>query len=79
MQKDASSAVVEPARTGSAGRWGVILGTGLAVALVAQFLLDSFADASTLGHWVQHAALFFAGILVGAALVRLYQLGARAD
>jgi len=66
------------AGSGSVPAWGGVLAAGIALALVAQFLLDGFADSSTMGHWIQHASLFLAGGLVGAALVRLYQLGSRA-
>lgn len=58
--------------------WAGVLLAGVALVLVAQFLLDSFADSSTIGHWIQHASLFLAGGLAGAGLVRLYQLGSRA-
>ena len=78
MQQQASTGAADPAPSGSVRAWGATLAAGLAAALVAQFLLDSFADSSTLGHWIQHATLFFAGLLTGAALVRLYQLGGRA-
>jgi hypothetical protein len=68
-----------PAASGRVPTWAVVLAAGVILALVAQFLLDSFADSSTFGHWTQHAALFFGGGLVGAGLLRLYQLGGRAD
>ena len=58
--------------------WAGVLAAGIVLALVAQYLLDSFADSSTMGHWIQHASLFLAGGLVGSGLVRLYQLGSRA-
>ena len=57
--------------------WAGTLGGGLALALVAQFLLDSFADSSTIGHWTQHALLFWSGLMIGAGVLRLYQLGSR--
>jgi hypothetical protein len=64
--------------TGSVPAWAGVLAGGIALALVAQYLLDSFADSSTMGHWIQHAMLFLAGGLVGSGLLRLYQLGSRA-
>jgi hypothetical protein len=64
---------------GSIPAWAGVLAAGIALALVAQYLLDSFADSSTMGHWIQHASLFWAGIMVGAGLLRLYQLGSRAS
>ncbi|HVD02028.1 MAG TPA: hypothetical protein VNG93_12915 [Candidatus Dormibacteraeota bacterium] len=66
------------AGSGSVLAWAGVLAAGIALVLVAQFLLDGFADSSTMGHWIQHASLFLAGGLVGGALVRLYQLGSRA-
>jgi len=59
--------------------WTAVLVGGVLLALVGQFLLDSFADSSTIGHWTQHALLFWSGILVGAGVLRLYQLGSRTD
>jgi hypothetical protein len=59
--------------------WTAVLVGGVLLALVGQFLLDSFADSSTIGHWTQHALLFWSGILVGAGVLRLYQLGGRTD
>ena len=59
--------------------WTAVLVGGALLALVGQFLLDSFADSSTIGHWTQHALLFWSGIMVGAGVLRLYQLGSRTD
>ncbi len=59
--------------------WTAVLVGGVLLTLVGQFLLDSFADSSTIGHWTQHALLFWSGILVGAGVLRLYQLGSRSD
>ena len=64
--------------SGSIAAWAGALAVGIVLVLVAQFLLDSFADSSTIGHWMQHAALFLGGGLVGASVLRLYQLGGRA-
>lgn len=71
---------IEPTQPATSRRvmtWAGILGGGLALALVAQFLLDSFADSSTIGHWTQHALLFWSGLMIGAGALRLYQLGGR--
>ena len=62
---------------GGVTMWGGVLSGGLVLALAAQFLLDSFADATTLGHWTQHALLFWSGLMIGAGILRLYQLGSR--
>ncbi len=59
--------------------WTAALVGGVLLTLVGQFLLDSFADSSTIGHWTQHALLFWSGIMVGAGVIRLYQLGSRSD
>ena len=45
---------------------------GVAVALIAQFPLDSFAEGSGAGHWLQHALLFWSGIVIGIGLYGLY-------
>jgi hypothetical protein len=67
-----------PAASGSLLMWGGALVGGLLLALVAQFLLDSFADSSNLGHWTQHGLLFWSGLMAGAGVLRLHQLGSRA-
>ena len=46
---------------------------GLAVALVTQFSLDSWADESDLHHWTQHGLFFWSGVLVGLAGLSLYR------
>lgn len=74
LERDGQAAAQGP----SVSAWAAVLLAGVGLVLVAQFPLDSFADSSTIGHWIQHASLFLAGGLVGAALVRLYQLGSRA-
>ena len=55
---------------------GLVL-ISLAVALLAQFLLETWADQNEVAHWIQHGLLFWAGIGVGAGLVALYQRGQR--
>lgn len=67
-------------KEGAAGglrAWTALLVGGLALVGVGQFLLDSFAESSTIGHWTQHAILFWSGLMVGAGLLRLFQLGSR--
>ncbi len=49
----------------------------IAVALLAQFLLETWADQNDVAHWIQHGLLFWAGIGVGAGLLALYQRGQR--
>lgn len=56
---------------------GVLLAS-VALALVAQFALSSWAESSQLNHDLQHGIIFVAGIGVGAALVVLYSRGRRA-
>jgi hypothetical protein len=77
MSERMTVATTRPSRSGASTWAGVLVG-GLALALVAQFLLDSFADSSTIGHWTQHALLFWSGLMIGAGVLRLYQLGSRA-
>lgn len=48
---------------------------GVAIALVAQFPLEGWADGSDLGHWVQHGLLFWGGIGTGWGCVLLYRKG----
>ena len=55
----------------------IMLGGGLLVTLAAQFGMDSFADSSQLGHWLQHGLLFAGGCTVGASLVQLYRRAAQ--
>jgi len=79
MHEQVAADVSRPTPSGRASTWFGLLAVGIALALVAQFWLDAFADSSTLGHWTQHAALFLAGAMVGVGILRLYQLGSRAD
>jgi hypothetical protein len=53
---------------------GVVL-ISLAVALIAQFPLESWANQNDVAHWIQHGLIFWAGIGVGAGLLALYQRG----
>ena len=50
---------------------------GVAVALLAQFPLEPFADQNDLVHWIQHGLLFWAGITVGISVTLLYRRGQR--
>jgi ABC-type Mn2+/Zn2+ transport system permease subunit len=54
-----------------------VLVTAVALALIAQFALSSWAESSQLNHDLQHGIIFVAGIGVGASLVALYRLGQR--
>lgn len=58
--------------------WATVGLVGLVLALTAQFFLDAWADQYEAAHWAQHGTLFLAGILIGAAVIRLYQIGSRA-
>jgi ABC-type Mn2+/Zn2+ transport system permease subunit len=55
-----------------------VLAASVALALVAQFALSSWAETSQLNHDLQHGIIFVAGIGVGASLTVLYRLGQRA-
>lgn len=69
---------IDPAPAGSwIGLWSVVLVAGVAVVLIAQFLIDAWADSSDAAHWTQHALLFVGGLTTGASGLRLYQLGSR--
>ncbi len=57
--------------------WAAVLIVGIALVLLAQFVLDSLADGNDTWHWVQHASLFWGGLMAGAAALRLYQIGGR--
>ncbi len=62
-----------------ASNWVGLAGllSGLGVALLAQFAIDSLADSSQLWHWLQHGLLFTGGLLAGGCLVTLYRAGQR--
>ena len=47
---------------------------GIALALIANYTLDSLADSSDAWHQVQHGTFFVAGIFVGYALTQLYRV-----
>ena len=53
----------------------VLLLVSLAVALLAQFPLEPWADQNDVVHWIQHGLLFWAGIGVGIGLLALYHRG----
>ncbi|HZV48672.1 MAG TPA: hypothetical protein VFD49_02755 [Candidatus Dormibacteraeota bacterium] len=55
--------------------WAVCLVAGALAALGAQFALEGWAEASEIGHWIQHGVIFWSGVLVGLGILRLYQLG----
>jgi hypothetical protein len=54
---------------------GLVL--GIAGGLVANYTLDHLADTSDTWHQIQHGTFFVAGILVGYALLALYQFSRR--
>ena len=53
------------------------LAVAVAVVLFAQFPMESFAEQSDLGHWIQHGLLFWGGVAVGAAGYGLWRRGQR--
>jgi hypothetical protein len=70
---------VEDGRGGRRGAGTVLIGllVGVAVVLVAQFMLEGLADEREFWLWLQHGLIFFGGIVVGAAGLRLYWEGQR--
>src|SRR5258708_1541038 len=53
------------------------LAGGVVAVLFAQFPMESFAEQSDLGHWIQHGVLFWGGVAVGAAGYGLWRRGQR--
>lgn len=68
--------LAEPAKPRT-NAWAAVLIVGIALVLLAQFFLDSLADGNDAWHWVQHASLFWGGLMTGAGALRLYQVGGR--
>jgi ABC-type Mn2+/Zn2+ transport system permease subunit len=54
-----------------------VLVAAIALALVAQFALSSWAETSQLNHDLQHGIIFVSGVGAGAALVVLHRRGRR--
>ena len=75
-QPNLSARATPELHTGREIQASLALAAGVLVVLVAQFALDSFADASQVGHWIQHGLLFAGGVVVGCALVRLRLIAA---
>jgi protein-S-isoprenylcysteine O-methyltransferase Ste14 len=53
----------------------ISLVVGVILVIVGQFFLDHLADTSDTWHYIQHGVLFAGGLLVGAAVLLLYQRG----
>jgi hypothetical protein len=47
---------------------------GVALALSANYTLDSLADSSDTWHQIQHGTFFVGGLFVGYALTQLYRV-----
>ncbi len=47
---------------------------GVALALIANYTLDSLADSSDTWHQIQHGTFFVGGIFVGYAVTQLYRV-----
>ena len=52
----------------------IALIVGIALALIANYTLDSLADTSDTWHQIQHGTFFVGGALVGYALTQLYRV-----
>lgn len=79
MSRDVTAANT-PASSAAGGRtylWAGVLVVGIVLVLLAQFFLDGLADGNDSWHWMQHAALFWGGVMTGAGALRLYQVGGR--
>jgi hypothetical protein len=59
-------------RSGSVVIPVVALIVGVALALIANYTLDSLADTSDTWHQIQHGTFFVGGIIVGYAVTALY-------
>lgn len=66
-----------PAATSRTYVWAGVLIAGVVLVLCAQFVFDGLADGNDTWHVVQRAALLWGGVMVGAGVLRLYQLGGR--
>ncbi|MHB8593786.1 MAG: hypothetical protein ACYDB3_05545 [Acidimicrobiales bacterium] len=62
---------------GSATLWSIVLAVSVAVVLLAQFALNSWAEANQLQHQIQHGLIFMGGIGVGVSGLSLYGTGQR--
>jgi hypothetical protein len=56
----------------------IVMVVGIALVLIAQFLLDNLADTSDTWHNLQHGSLFVGGIGVGIGGTLLWVSGRRA-
>jgi hypothetical protein len=54
-----------------------VLVLGIVLVILGQWVLDGLADTSDTWHFIQHGVLFAAGLAVGGAVLRLYQVGQR--
>jgi hypothetical protein len=45
---------------------------GIALVVIAEFVLDGPADGNETWHWIQHGVFFLGGLVVGVAGTRLY-------
>jgi hypothetical protein len=76
MKSDVRAQATSPVNRGIAVA-AAILVVGVVGAIVAQFFMDAWADQYESAHWIQHGLLFWAGLMVGAGGLRLYQAGRR--
>lgn len=52
--------------------WVVGLFMGLALVVVAEFVLDGLADGNATWHWIQHGTFFLGGLITGVSGAHLY-------
>lgn len=53
----------------------VVILVGVALVIVAQFVLDKLADTSDTWHWIQHGVILVGGLAIGAAGTLLWASG----
>jgi uncharacterized membrane protein len=45
---------------------------GIALVLIAEFVLDGLADGNQTWHWIQHGVFFLGGLVTGVAGTNVY-------
>ena len=45
---------------------------GIAMVVIAEFVLDGFADGNETWHWIQHGVFFLGGLVTGVSATYVY-------